>query len=154
MPLTHNSQTADNEPTWGDVDKTFESFRQAYYDNTEASEPEEPPERFSDAPMQMRRFMAGHSVLGNPESDRFENGVVLPIVNPNTQNLNKSAVVSANAYAGRVEGLSQETIDAVKSYLSNLYQDNFGGDEEESNSLDVLNLDIDLKAKQLGMVDK
>lgn len=142
------------EIPWADVPKTFQAFRDAYYTRTDAERPDDPPGTFTDAPMAMRRWMARHSVLGNPESNTFDIGVLLPIVNPQTGSLNQGAVVAANRYAEDVSGLSDDTVAAVKSYLSNLYESEWGGDEEEQNSVDLLALDVDIRRMELSVVEK
>lgn len=111
--------------SWGQVDKTFGAFVDAYYKRNHLKQPDDVPTSFAACPEDMREWISNHSVLGNPKSETFEHAVVLPVVNPHTGKLNSGGVRSANAYAGRVDGISSSTLAATKKILAKLYEDNF-----------------------------
>lgn len=136
-PRTPKFEGTEEKPAWGDVDKTFGSFLSAYYKRTNKALPKDLPGSFKECSEEIRIWMAEHSILGNPKSDSFDDGVVLPVVNPKTGKLNKGGVRSANTYAGRVKGVSDATIRRTKELLSELYDEHFKKEEPSNESLEV-----------------
>ena len=129
LPKPRTPEFKGTETTsWSSVDKTFGAFVSAYYDRTNTEKPDTLPDSFGNCPEKMRRWISNHSLLGNPESKTFDTAIVLPVVNPATGKLNKHAVVSANAYAGKVKGISEETLKKTKKYLTKMYNKYFAED--------------------------
>lgn len=110
---------------WSEVEKDFNGFLKAWYEHQGQEMPNEPPHAFNACTDDCKEWMSKHSVLGNPEAKTFAKGVKLPIKNPHTGKLNKHAVRSANAYAEKVTGVSDSTIEEVKKYLEELYDKEF-----------------------------
>lgn len=121
---------------WKSVGRTLDDFVRAYYKHTLPGYPKvkarEPwPTSFARCHEKMKKWISAHSILGNPEAESFEHALVLPVVNPDTGKLNAGGVRSANAYAGKVKGISDSTVKETKKLLTKLYEEHFaeGGTE-------------------------
>lgn len=117
---------------WDDVDTTFKGFSDAYYERTGKKRPDEDYTEFSKCPEEMRKWISKHSILGNPDGKTFREGRMLPVVNPHTGKLNKTAVVLANQFAGRITGISEDTLKKTKKYLRKMYAKYFKKENEPS----------------------
>jgi len=126
-PRTPNFKGTETTP-WGDVDKTFDAFKKGYFKNTSAKKPEKDYTQFNECPDAMREWMSEHSMLGNPKGNTFREGVMLPVVNPSTGKLNAGGLLIANVYAGRVKGVSKETVEKTKEAIGKLYKEHFKKD--------------------------
>lgn len=114
------------EIEWSSVDKTFEGFIAAFYEHHTSKKPakkEDIPSSFKDCSAEIRTWMSEHSLLGDYKSDTFDDGVILPVVNPHTGKLNTHALSSALTYCGRVKGISHNTTQEVVSMIANLRND-------------------------------
>lgn len=78
--------------SWGSVDKSFESYKSAYGEEAE---------NWKDASAEFKKWAAETSLVGDPKAETFDEGVSYPVVNPQTEKLNKGGLLAAERYANK-----------------------------------------------------
>lgn len=112
-PRTPEFDGNETSPEWGEVDKTFEAFVEAYADEPEGVD------EWDDLSNDERRAIAARSLNGEVNADDFEDGVVLPVVNPATDNLSEPGLLAAQRFTSRTEGIdARATERKIESLLA------------------------------------
>ena len=128
------ARTPDYEGTeasdWSSVDKTFENYVNAYYENSSEDMPEEGVSSVDEAPQSVKDWIASKSLLGDPEAESFSELLVLPVVNPNTDALNQNAVRNAIARASQIDNAPEGAIESAQEKGRMLLEENFDEDME------------------------
>lgn len=121
-PRTPEFSGVESEPAWGDVDLSFEAFVEAYAEaNPDATS-------VDDLSADEKSEIAARSLNGEPDASEFAELVVLPVVNPTTDNLNESGLMAALSRAPQTEGINaQESQSRVRSML----EEHFDRDVED-----------------------
>lgn len=124
----------DTETTpWSDVDKTLSNAIEYLEQHTDVDLPDETDDlNWSDLPQAGRNEISQTSVLGDPNADTFDEGLVLPIINFNTNNLNGRGVRNAISRAPQLDGVSQQTSEAAQGVLRSLLEEHFTEEEQEN----------------------
>lgn len=121
---------SETSPDWGEVDLSFDAFV-ANYANDDVDE-------WDDLSEADKRTISSKSLNGNPDADDWNHALVLPVVNPETDNLNQHGLEAALLRAPDTSDINgEETQNKIRSLL----EDEFDT-ESESNSITV-NVDAD-----------
>lgn len=140
MPRTPEYDGTEDMPNWSDVPLTLTSFREAYHeysDNAPDDFEDIPSDGWSELSQDARDWIASKSLLGDPNANNLGDGVVLPVVNPNTNNLNENGLDGALSRAPMMEGASSETINAAQAKARTLLNEEFDREieaEKEANN--------------------
>ena len=118
------------ETSWGDVDKSFGAFVEAYYDK---DVPEDAPSEDDDLTQEQREWMAEKSLLGEVNADTWRDLVFFPVVNPNTERLNRGALVAVLGGRGSQADIPEDTLDSAQSEAQRLLDDEFEDEDTEEN---------------------
>jgi len=127
-PRTPEYDGTETSPEWGDVEKTFEAYLDAYYDHTDAEQPDDPPSTVADASQELRQWIAERTLLGNPDAGTTDELIVLPVVNPSTNNLSAPGLVSAAQLGGQLEGVSESAATSAQNKTRRLLNEEFDRD--------------------------
>lgn len=119
---------------WDVIDLDLEDFVVGFYKHTDEETPENYPDDVSELSQAAKNWISSKSLLGNADAEMFDDLVVLPVVNPDTDKLNKSGLESARSTVAMVDGISEDTIEKTKNKIDNLLQKEFneGGNEMEN----------------------
>lgn len=123
-PRTPEYSETETSPAWGEVSLSFEAFRDAYADS-DASE-------WADLSEADRSAIAARSLNGDAGSETFEDGVVLPVVNPASDNLNETGLEAALSRAPQTDGIDA---DATQSRIRSLLEGEFDRDVSENTNM-------------------
>lgn len=131
-PEFEGTETAD-EQAWGPVDVSWQAFVDGYFrHNPDAERPEEPIDTVEEAPQALRNWAAAKSLNGEADATSFDNLMVLPVVNPGTNQLNEAGLIAAKSRAPQTEGVDAE---ATQTRIDSLLQQNFDqGDGGETDN--------------------
>jgi len=116
--------------TWGEVDKTLDAFREAYYNQNPDAKPEneeEIPEKVEDMPSDMKTFITNFGLMGEVDNEEFEgpNGILyFPVVNPSTYQLNYNGLMAARRAAGNADINSRQEA-SIMDVTARLLEDEF-----------------------------
>ncbi|MFP4047325.1 MAG: head maturation protease, ClpP-related [Bacteroidales bacterium] len=119
---------------WDSVDKDFNSFVEGYYRHNDVSKPDELPTNVNEATSDLKSWIAKKTLLGQTDVDTVEELIILPIVNPSTNNLNKDGVKAAKQFAPRVEDITQDTVEKVQKKCDRLLEEKFNNKRSDSMS--------------------
>ena len=108
------------EVSWEDAPKTFDAYRDAFYEHTGAEKPETPLTRIADAPQSMRDWIASKSLLGDPDAEDFDNLAFFPVVNPLTNKLNAGAVKAVLGGRGSQVDLAPAVLESAQDIARGL----------------------------------
>jgi len=95
---------------------TFEDYVAALFEG------EDPPARVQDASPALKRAIAAHTLLGDPEADDFRDLSFFPVVNPRTRRLNEQAlraVLGGRAAQADIPAAARESAQAMARRLLN-----------------------------------
>lgn len=116
---------------------TFEDYVAALFEG------EDPPARVQDASPALKRAIAAHTLLGDPEADDFRDLSFFPVVNPRTGRLNEQAlraVLGGRAAQADIPAAARESAQAMARRLLNSEFD--AGLEEERMRTHLTDSDI------------
>ncbi|MBN2232063.1 MAG: DUF2213 domain-containing protein, partial [Deltaproteobacteria bacterium] len=116
------------EIPWADVVKTFEAYRDGYYQHSGEEKPEDVPATVGDAPAAMRSWIAGKSLLGDPDADDVRGLTFFPVVNPDTNKLNAGAVRAVLGGRAAQADIPEGALESAQSVARRLLEDEFGGE--------------------------
>lgn len=118
-PEYEDTETID----WGGVEKTLTSYIDGYFRfNPDAERPEEGFDTVDELPAAAKRWIAAKTLLGEAEAETVEELIVLPVVNPNTNQLNRRALISAKqavagargaTFSGQQEGSVRDVVNEL-----------------------------------------
>jgi hypothetical protein len=103
---------------------TFEDYVAALHEG------EDPPARVQDASPALKRAIAEHTLLGDPEADNFRDLSFFPVVNPRTGRLNENAlraVLGGRAAQADIPASARQSAQAMARRLLN---EEFGAELE------------------------
>lgn len=115
---------------WGDIDKSFSSYIEAYYEFTDTTEPDELPSSVDEASSDAISWIAKRTILGNSSADTLDDLLVLPVVSPDTNNLNRNGLQSAVQLAPQLDSVSEEVAQKAQEKCQELLENEFS---EENN---------------------
>jgi len=124
------------EISWEDVPKGFDAYRDAFYEHTEAEQPETPLTRIADAPQSMRDWIASKSLLGDPDAEDFSNLAFFPVVNPETNKLNAGAVKAVLGGRGAQADLAPAVLESAQDIARGLL-DKVNAQEQSNTTLSI-----------------
>jgi hypothetical protein len=128
--------------SWYDTDRSFAAYRNGYYVHTGTPIPPTLPVTLAEAPKEMKRWIASKTLLGNPDSDDADAVMAYPVVNPETNKLNQSALLKViNADSWEYHWVNPP--DSVKQSANNMAM-----------TLLVAEFGLELKANNEGFVSK
>lgn len=110
---------------WGNVNKSFDSYRDGYYTHTGAARPGDPVTNVGAAPQAMKTWIASKSLLGDAKAATFADLLFFPVVNPNTNHLNRGALVAVTGGRGAQAKIPGEAKSSAQSMASNLLKSKF-----------------------------
>lgn len=132
------------QSSWGNVPKTFQNFRDGFYENTDAEKPDDPPTDVDQAPAAMKRWIASKSLLGSAGAEEWGDLLFFPVVNPSTNKLNRGALTAVLSGRGAQADISADQLDSARNMARNLLRDEFDVEVEgRSNEDIVMNVDQD-----------
>jgi len=141
----------DTETTsWADVGKTMADFIAGYYKNTGAEKPEEAVTSVGAMPSAMKTWIANKSLLGNTDTEDFNELVFFPVVNPGTNKLNEGALRAVISGRGSQANIAEAAKTSAQNKARSLLKDEFGMGEDEGNGLDSEQDGKDAKAINLS----
>ncbi|MHA1809351.1 MAG: hypothetical protein ACTSYH_03460 [Candidatus Heimdallarchaeaceae archaeon] len=111
--------------SWAGVSKTFESYRDAYYEHTKVEKPDDVPSDVSDAPSEMKSWIASKTLLGDAQSDMAEDLIFFPVVNPKTNKLNEGALRAVISGRGAQADISEEVKKSAQDKARSLLNKEF-----------------------------
>lgn len=127
----------DTETTsWADVGKTMADFIAGYYKNTGAEKPEEAVTSVGAMPSAMKTWIANKSLLGNTDTEDFNELVFFPVVNPGTNKLNEGALRAVISGRGSQANIAEAAKTSAQNKARSLLKDEFGMGEDEGKGLD------------------
>lgn len=150
-PRTPNYEGTE-DVSWEDVDKTLENYIDGYLEfNPDAEQPEEGWETVTSLPQPARNWIAAKSLLGNAEAETFNDLVFFPVVNPNTNNLNRGALLSVvggrGAQADIPESLYEQATEVAYSLLESEFD--FMREEDKMEEEKVAEVEAEEKEKEI-----
>lgn len=108
--------------SWGDIPADTLSH---YTDNLDI-----PGEQWGDLPQDARQQIANHTLLGDPDGDSADEGIVFPVVNASTGSLNRGALEAVRGGRGQSADLPSDTYASAYSVAGRLLNDEFDADVE------------------------
>ena len=94
-----NARTPSYEGTedtaWGGVSKTLSAYIDGYYKHSGAQKPEDVPSTIAGLDAKAKQWIASKTLAGNATATTSGELISYPVVNPNTNKLNKGALVAA-----------------------------------------------------------
>lgn len=149
-----SARTPDYEGTettsWEDVSKDLENFIDGYYAQNPDAEPEsqeEIPERVEDMPAAMKKWIALKSLLGSADAETFKELSFFPVVNPNTDKLNKGALVAVRSGRGQQADIPSDVYESASEKAKSLLEEEFDVEYEDSISEETEKTHKELKEK-------
>ncbi|MFW6311842.1 MAG: hypothetical protein ACOC1K_06365 [Nanoarchaeota archaeon] len=112
---------------------TVDECVKGYYAQNEGAKPdseEEIPGKVSDMPQPMKDWIAQLSFLGDPNTDTFDDLLILPAVNPLSFALNKNALDAVIQTAKMVEGIDNDTANRTQEMAQDLLEIEFNESSE------------------------
>lgn len=106
---------------------------EGYFSNHDEERPDDLVEEVGELPQKITSWISKLGLLGKDSADNFGELLILPVVNPRSQSLVKSALMSAKSYVSQVEGISSDLVDSTKNKINNLLEKEFDYDTEGSN---------------------
>ena len=123
--MTPNSITYDGTEVkeWGGVNKNLQAFIRGFnrFTNNNIDEETEVGTLSKEA----KEWISKKSILGSSEAETFEDLIYFPVVNPETNKLNKNALDSAKGSYLSTAKIPETLKDGVKSYIEKLSKENF-----------------------------
>lgn len=138
--------------SWADVDKSFEAYRNGYYEHTAAERPEDVPSQVADAPQAMRDWIAARSLLGDPEAETFGNLLFFPVVNPGTNRLNAGAVRAVLGGRAAQADIPEAALESAQAVARDLLESEFEAEDENTKNANVLRKALRTISEALGLV--
>lgn len=110
---------------WGEVGKDMEDFLQQAPGDTEDVDSVE------DMDSDTKSWIASKSLLGEAGADTWDDLMFFPVVNPNTNNLNKNALVAVRSGRGQAADIPESTYNSADAKAKQLLEDEFDVEYEE-----------------------
>lgn len=115
-PEWSDLEPAEDGPAWSDVPLSFGVFVENYADENEDAT------QWTDLNADERRRIAARSLNGDPNADTFDEAVVLPVVNPETDALSENGLDAALSRAPQTDGINaDETQRRIRTLLENQF---------------------------------
>lgn len=132
---TPNYSGTETSPSWGEIDglTTLNAWIDSYFEHS-GDAPEERDDlanEWGELPQQARTWIANRSLLGDANADSWGEGLVLPVVNPNSDNLNLSGLRAARQRASQVSGITETLVNQVMNRTETLAEEEFDHEFEE-----------------------
>lgn len=122
------SYTGTETSTWSRP--TFADYIRYLYNG------DSPPGSVSQCSMDLKRAIADHTLLGDPEASNFSDLSAVPVVNPATSYLNENALRSVLAGRG-LSGLSDSAVSSAQEMCRRLLNSEFSANLEVSRQGDA-----------------
>lgn len=126
-PVFDDRETSD----WSSVGKGFEDYVDAFAEHADEEMPDERPSNVQDAPQRMRSWIASKTLLGSAQAESARDLIFFPVVNPNTNNLNRNALQAVLSGRGASADIPDRALSSARSVAERLLE---GFDEESSMS--------------------
>jgi hypothetical protein len=104
---------------------SFEQCLAGYYRHTDAEKPDENYTSVDDLPAEVKRWIAGLSLLGDPGAETFNDLVFFPVVNPSTNRLNENALRAVLGGRGSQADIPQNAKESAQNRARSLLEDEF-----------------------------
>jgi hypothetical protein len=105
--------------SWGDVSKDLQAWTDALDVDAES---------VADMTQAQKQTVADHTLLGDPEADTWRELRFFPVVNPNTGDLNRGALVSILGGRGAQADISEDSLSSARSVAEGLLDEEFETD--------------------------
>jgi hypothetical protein len=112
--------------SWADVSKDLESWASALDVDAES---------VGDMSSEQKQTVAQHTLLGDPDADTWQELSYFPVVNPNTSNLNRGALMAVLSGRGAQADIPSDTLESARSVAESLLEDEFEEDMSENGAL-------------------
>lgn len=89
----------------------------------------------SDAPENVRTWIAGHSLLGDPSADTFDDMLVFPVVDPATGDLNANALRAVMSGRGAQADIPEGALESARAVAQRLLEREYAERDEERGTL-------------------
>lgn len=151
VPNFEGLASADDR-SWPDGGPSLSDGVDGFLENadTELTESDLSRDSWANNPAEFRRWYAQLSLLGDAEAESFEDGVILPVVFPDTLELSEDGTDSARVTARQVEGIDDQAATSAVGVARNLLEEHFGHDFEEEQNVDNETFINWLKSKIFG----
>jgi len=111
--------------SWGDVSKDLESWADALDIDAES---------VGDMTEEQKETIAQHTLLGDADADTWQEVSFFPVVNPNTANLNRGALMAVLSGRGAQADIPDAALESARRVAERLVDDEF--ESENSGHMD------------------
>ena len=115
--------------SWGDVAKTFEAYRDGVCSGVAG---EDPPATIGDASQELKTCIASKSLLGDAQAETFDEVLFFPVVNPETNRLNRGALNAVLSGRGAAADISAGALESAQEMARGLRDSEFSDGTEET----------------------
>jgi hypothetical protein len=115
------------DTSWAKVTKSFTAYRDGYYKHSGTKKPadSEIPKSVTDAPADMKKWIAGKSLLGDAGADNWGDLLFFPVVNPGNNKLNAGALRAVLGGRGSSADIPQNALDSAQTKARSLLDKEF-----------------------------
>lgn len=104
----------------------WEDYVAGYYKHhPDATRPDQEVQNVDDAPAAMKTWASSLSFLGNADAETFADLVFFPVVNPDTLNLNKNALIAVVSGRGAQADISDDQLASARRMAYRLLVENW-----------------------------
>lgn len=114
--------------SWADVSKDLEAWADALGFDAET---------VADMTAEQKEEVAEHTLLGDADADSWQELSFFPVVNPNTGNLNRGALMAVLSGRGAQADIPEDTLESARGVAEELMSEEFdeGDDDNAENSI-------------------
>jgi len=105
--------------SWGDVSKDLTDWADALGVDADT---------VADMTAEQKQTVAEHTLLGDPDADSWQELSFFPVVNPNTGNLNRGALVAVLGGRGAQADISESSLESARGVADRLLDEEFESD--------------------------
>lgn len=111
--------TGTETTSWADVSKTLTAVTSALDIDADTVE---------DLTDGQREEIASHTLLGDPDAESWRELFFFPVVNPNTDSLNRGALMAVRSGRGESADIPQDALESAQNVAGNLLEEEFDAD--------------------------
>ena len=114
---------------WNADTNTLSAYLSAYYEQSEATKPDDLPVEVKDMPLSIKRWIASKTLLGNPMASGLDDIMFFPVVSSLTNKLNEGALRAVLSEIDSQANISDGAKSSAHSMAERLLNSEFGKKE-------------------------
>lgn len=116
--------------SWGNVSKSVRSYVEGFYKHTNTTTPDKLPIKIAGMPAKLKGWIASKTLLGDSKANDNRDLIFFPVVNPETNKLNRRALTAVLGGRGAQADISSTALKSAQNKARTLLKTKFKANME------------------------